>query len=279
MLEAKDETALEERGPNAMAGGTGTKLGAGRGLFLGLLIWIGLLCFMTPPGWGQPHAVRSLSAWLPSPDQPQEMAAALKLLLALSLLSLAPALLIMFTSFTRIIIILSFLRNALGTQQTPPNAVLIGLALFLTFYIMSPVWEQMNQRALQPYLAGRLSYTVALQQGWRPLRDFLLRQTRERDLGLFLTLSHHPRPAHPEDIPLQVLMPAFIISELRAGFQIGFVLFIPFVVLDLVVSSVLMSLGMMMLPPVMISLPLKILLFVMIDGWHLITRSIVLSFV
>ncbi len=262
-----------------MAGGRETRLVADRRLWLGLLFVMGLLSLMPAAAWSQPQPLgRSLSAWLPSPDKPQEMAAALKLLLALSILSLAPALLIMLTSFTRIIIILSFLRNALGTQQTPPNAVLIGLALFLTFYIMAPAWEQINRQALQPYLAGRLPYTEALQRGWQPLRDFLLRQTRERDLGLFLTLSRSPRPARPEDIPLQVLVPAFIISELRAGFQIGFVLFIPFVVLDLVVSSVLMSLGMMMLPPVMISLPLKILLFVMIDGWHLITRSVVLSF-
>lgn len=220
----------------------------------------------------------SLNGLVPSPDQPKELAAALKLLLGLSVLSLAPALLIMVTCFTRIIIIFSFLRSALGTQQTPPNAVLIGLALFLTFFIMFPVWQQVDQKALQPYLAGNMRYDVAIERASVPLRDFLLRQTREKDLALFVTLARVPRPQSPTDLPMRVLIPAFIISELRAGFQIGFVLFIPFVVVDLIISSVLMSMGMMMLPPVMISLPVKILLFVMVDGWHLMTKSIVLSF-
>lgn len=219
-----------------------------------------------------------LGALVPSPDHPQELAAALKLLLGLSVLSLAPALLIMLTSFTRIIIIFSFLRSALGTQQTPPNAILVGLALFLTFSIMYPTWQQIDSKALQPYLAGRMRYDLAVDRAAVPLRQFLLRQTREKDLGLFVTLSRSPRPRTEADIPMRVLVPAFIISELRSGFQIGFVLFIPFVVIDLIVSSVLMSMGMMMLPPVMISLPIKILLFVMVDGWHLITKSIVLSF-
>jgi flagellar biosynthetic protein FliP len=219
-----------------------------------------------------------LTSLVPSPDHPQELAAALKLLLGLSVLSLAPALLIMLTSFTRIIIVFSFLRTALGTQQTPPNAILVGLALFLTFSIMYPTGQQIDQQALQPYLSGKLRYDLAVDKAVVPLRQFLLRQTREKDLGLFVTLSRVPRPRTEADIPMRVLIPAFIISELRSGFQIGFVLFIPFVVIDLIVSSVLMSMGMMMLPPVMISLPIKILLFVMVDGWHLITKSIVLSF-
>lgn len=220
----------------------------------------------------------TLQSLVPSPDHPQELASALKLLVGLSVLSLAPALLIMLTSFTRIIIILSFLRSALGTQQTPPNAILIGLALFLTFFVMSPVYEQVNDRALKPYLSGEMKYKQALDRAAAPVREFLFRQTRDKDLGLFITLSKSARPATRDDIPMRALVPAFIISELRTAFQIGFVLFIPFVVLDLIVSSVLMSMGMMMLPPVMISLPIKILLFVMVDGWHLITRSVVLSF-
>ncbi len=220
----------------------------------------------------------ALGGLLPSPDRPADMAAALKLLVGLAVLSLAPALLIMLTCFTRIIIILSFLRSALGTQQTPPNAVLIGLALFLTFFIMAPVWQQMDGQAIKPYLAGKLRSDQAVAKAAAPLRDFLLKQTREKDLGLFITLSRSPRPHKPEDVSFGALIPAYIISELRAGFQIGFVLFIPFVVVDLIVSSVLMSLGMMMLPPVMVSLPLKVMLFVLVDGWHLITKSIVLSF-
>ena len=221
----------------------------------------------------------SLRGLVPSPNQPQEMAAALKLLLGLSVLSLAPALLVMLTCFTRIIIVLSFLRSALGTQQTPPNAILVGLALFLTFYIMYPTWEQVDQQAVQPYLQGKLKFEAALARGAQPVHGFLFRQTREKDIALFLSLGRLRRPAQPSDIPLRALVPAFILSELRSGFQIGFVLFIPFVVVDLVVASVLMSMGMMMLPPVMISLPIKILLFVMVDGWHLITQSLVLSFV
>lgn len=220
----------------------------------------------------------SLASALPSPDQPQQMANALKLLLGLSVLSLAPSLLIMLTCFTRIIIVLGFLRTAVGTQQTPPNAILIGLALFLTFYIMYPVGEQVQREALQPYLQGKLSFARALDRGAKPVHAFLFRQTREPDMALFLNLAKLPRPDKPADIPMRALIPAFILSELRSGFQIGFVLFIPFVVVDLIVSSVLMSMGMMMLPPVMISLPVKLLLFVMIDGWHLITRSLVLSF-
>jgi flagellar biosynthetic protein FliP len=220
----------------------------------------------------------TLGSLMPSPDKPQELAVALKLLLGLSVLSLAPALLIMVTCFTRIIIILGFLRSALGTQQAPPNAILIGLALFLTFFIMQPVWQQIDTQSVKPYLGGKMNYDQAISTGAGPLRQFLLKQTREKDLGLFITLSKSPRPQRPEDVDFRALVPAFVISELRTAFQIGFVLFIPFLVLDLLVSSVLMSLGMMMLPPVMVSLPLKVMLFVMVDGWHLITQSIVLSF-
>ena len=244
-------------------------------VLIAIILLLVILAASAAPAQPQPG---SLGALLPSTDKPQELAAALKLLIGLSVLSLAPALLIMLTSFTRITIILSFLRSALGTQQTPPNAVLIGLALFLTFFIMYPVFDQVNTQALKPYLSGKLDYNAAASRAAVPVRDFLLRQTRDKDLGLFITLSKSPHPKQPADIPFRALVPAFIISELRAGFQIGFVLFIPFVVLDLIVSSVLMSLGMMMLPPVIVSLPLKIMLFVMVDGWHLITRSIVLSF-
>ncbi len=211
-------------------------------------------------------------------DQPEQIVLTLRILLGLTVLSLAPALLLTLTSFTRIIIVLSFLRSALGTQQTPPNAVLVGLALFLTFFIMHPVFDAMNRRGVQPYLAGEIGYQEALTAAAAPLREFMLRQTREKDLALFYEIGGLPRPATPAEVPFHVLMPSFVISELKSAFQIGFVLFVPFLVIDLVVASVLMSMGMLMVPPVMIALPVKILLFVMVDGWHLVTRSVVLSF-
>jgi flagellar biosynthetic protein FliP len=210
--------------------------------------------------------------------QPAELALSLRLLIGMALLSLAPALLMMLTSFTRIIIILSFLRSALGTQQTPPNAVLIGLALFLTAFVMHPTWDKINKDALEPYMAGKLGYAEALNRGEKPLRQFMFSQTREKDIALFIRMSRIPRPRDQGGTPTYVLIPAFVISELKSAFQIGFVLYLPFMVIDIVVASILMSMGMMMLPPTMIALPFKILLFVMIDGWHLIAQSIVLSF-
>ncbi len=230
------------------------------------------------------HACRAQGPVLPTlpaewtGDQPEQIVLTLRILLGLAVLSLAPALLMTLTSFTRIIIILSFLRSALGTQQTPPNAVLVGLALFLTFFIMHPVLESINHDAVQPYLQGDLGYRAALERGAQPLRRFMLKQTREKDLALFYEISGLPRPGLPDDVPFRILMPAFVISELKSAFQIGFVLFVPFLVIDLVVAGALMSMGMLMVPPVMISLPVKILLFVMVDGWHLVTRSVVLSF-
>ena len=210
--------------------------------------------------------------------QPQDLALSLRLLIGMALLSLAPALLVMLTGFTRIIIVLSFLRSALGTQQTPPNSVLIGLALFLTAFVMHPTWERINEDAVQPYMAGKLSYERALTRGEVPLRQFMFAQTREKDLGLFVRLSNAPRPKTQADIATYALIPAFVISEMKSAFQIGFVIYLPFLVIDMVVASALMSMGMMMLPPTMVSLPFKILLFVMIDGWHLIAKSVVLSF-
>jgi len=210
--------------------------------------------------------------------QPDQVVMSLRILIGLAVLSLAPALLMMLTSFTRIIIVLGFLRSALGTQQTPPNAVLVAFALFLTFFVMHPVLNEINTHSVQPYLSGKLSYQKALEEGARPLSQFMLRQTREQDIALFVEMSGMPRPASAADLPFHVLVPSFIISELKSAFQIGFVLFVPFLVIDMVVASTLMSMGMLMVPPVMISLPVKILLFVMVDGWHLITRSVVLSF-
>lgn len=216
--------------------------------------------------------------WGPA-EKPEEVALTLQIIVGLAIFSLAPALLMMTTSFTRIIIILGFLRSALGTQQTPPNSVLVGLALFLTFFVMYPVGSEINQQALQPFVAGQISYQEALSHGSKPLHDFMLRQTREQDLLLFLHLEGVKELPSKDDILFHILVPSFIISELKTAFQVGFVLYIPFLVIDIVVASALMSMGMLMVPPVMISLPFKILLFVMVDGWHLLAKSIVVSFV
>jgi len=211
-------------------------------------------------------------------DQPEQVVLTLRILIGLAVLSLAPALLITLTSFTRIVIVLSFLRSALGTQQTPPNAVLVSFALFLTFFIMHPVLKQANDQGLRPYLQGEIGHETALAAIGKPVREFMFRQTREKDLALFIEIARLPRPANAQEVPFYVIMPSFVVSELKSAFQIGFVLFVPFLVIDMVVASTLMSMGMLMVPPVMISLPVKILLFVMVDGWHLITRSVVLSF-
>ena len=209
---------------------------------------------------------------------PQDMVLSLQILVILTLLTLAPALLLLTTAFTRIVIVLSFLRSSLSTQQMPPNQVLLGLALFLTFFVMQPTFTQMNQAALQPYLKGEITQAAALDQGVKPLRAFMSRQTREADLALFIEMAGLPRPASMDDVPTYVLVPAFAISELKTAFQMGFLLFIPFIVIDIVVSSTLMSMGMVMLPPAMISLPFKILLFVLVDGWHLVVQQLVASF-
>jgi flagellar biosynthesis protein FliP len=201
----------------------------------------------------------------------------LQIVVMLTLLSFIPAILISMTCFTRLIIVFHFLRQALGTQETPNNQVLIGLALFLTLFVMSPVLNRINTEALQPMMAGQISQTDAVTRALVPLRAYMLKQTRERDLALFLRLSGSARPRTPDDVPTVALIPAYMISELKTAFQIGFVLFIPFLVIDMAVSSVLLSMGMMQLPPVIVSMPLKLLLFVMVDGWYLIVGSLVKS--
>lgn len=207
-------------------------------------------------------------------DGPEEIASTIQVIILLTVLALAPSILIMMTCFTRIIIILSFLRKALALQTTPPNQVLIGLALFLTFFIMAPTFSAINENAYQPLVNGEITTEEALDEALDPLRDFMLRQVRSKDLALFVELADVDSPETTDDIPTSAIIPAFMISELKTGFEVGFLLFIPFIVIDMVVASTLMSLGMMMLPPVMISLPFKILLFIMIDGWNLIVRSI-----
>ena len=208
----------------------------------------------------------------------QQTGTSLQVLLLLTVLSLAPAILMMMTSFTRIIIVLSFVRNALGTQQLPPNQVMVGLALFLTSFVMMPTFTEINTKAVQPYMNNQITQTQALAKAEEPLRTFMFRQTREKDLELFVGLSKMERPKTYHDVPTYVLIPAFVISELKTAFQMGFAIFIPFIVIDMIVSSTLMSIGMMMLPPMMISLPFKLLLFVLVDGWHLVVESLVTSF-
>lgn len=209
---------------------------------------------------------------------PQEVALSLQILFLMTILSLAPSFLILMTSFTRIVIVLSFLRNALGTQQMPPNQVLIGFALFLTFIIMSPIFSEINKEALQPFLQGKIAQGKALDVAQKPLRKFMLKQTREKDLALIISMAKLPRPKNESEVPIYLLVPAFAMSEFKTAFQIGFAIFVPFLVIDMVIASTLMSMGMMMLPPVLISLPFKILLFVLVDGWYLVVRSLLLSF-
>jgi len=204
---------------------------------------------------------------------------AIEIVIALTVLSLAPAILIMLTSFTRIIVVFSFLRQALGTQQMPPSQLMIGLAIFLTIVVMFPVFKDINDSALQPYLHNQLDQKSALERGFAPLRAFMVSHAREKDIALFLEMRGIKDKVTPDTLPASVIIPAFVISELRTAFQIGFLIYLPFLVIDLVVSSVLMSMGMLMLPPVMISLPFKILLFVLVDGWHLLVQSLVSGFV
>ena len=202
----------------------------------------------------------------------------LRILVLLTLLTFIPAILVSVTSFTRLIIVAHFLRQALGTQTMPPNQVLVGLALFLTFFIMQPVADRIHKEAIEPMMQGKMTEMQALDQAAGPMRDFMLRYTREKDLELFLNISKDPRPANSQSLPMRVVIPSFMISELKTAFQIGFVLFIPFLVIDMVVASVLLSMGMMQLPPVVISTPFKLLLFVIVDGWNLVVGSLVKGF-
>ncbi|HEY8449429.1 MAG TPA: flagellar type III secretion system pore protein FliP [Bacillota bacterium] len=212
------------------------------------------------------------------PSTPAEWSTGLRILLLLTVLSLAPAILVLMTAFTRIVVVLAFVRHALSTQQMPPNQVLIALALFLTFFVMAPVWQQVYDQAWVPFQAGEIDQQTALQRAAAPIREFMLRHTRERDLALFLDYAGIEQPQGPEAVPTYLLIPAFTISELKTAFQIGFVIFIPFVVIDMIVAGALMSMGMLMVPPMMVSLPFKVLLFVLADGWHLVVESLLAGF-
>lgn len=211
-------------------------------------------------------------------DGPEDVAVVLQVIALLTVLSLAPAIMILMTSFTRLVIVFHFLRQAIGTQQSPPNQVVVGLALFMTFFIMTPVWQQVYDDALTPYMDEEISITTALEKAKEPIKKFMEANTREKDLALFVKASGQPRPQNRDDIALLTLIPAFVISELKTAFIIGFVLYVPFLVIDMVVASVLLSMGMMMLPPVMISLPFKLMLFVLVDGWYLVAGSMIRSF-
>lgn len=211
-------------------------------------------------------------------QQPGELSTALQILVVLTILSIAPAILLMTTAFTRIVVVLSFVRQAMGTQQMPPNQIIIGLALFLTFFIMAPVFNRINDTALQPYLNQKINQDQALDLAIKPMREFMLSQTSEADLGLLLSITHRDQPKNRDDIPTMTLIPSFMLSELKRAFQIGFLVYVPFLVIDMVVASVLMAMGMVMLPPPIISLPFKLLLFVLVNGWDLVVGSLVQSF-
>jgi|UniRef100_A0A7V6DNJ3 flagellar biosynthetic protein FliP len=226
----------------------------------------------TTPAWA------ALPWGLDQALSPDRLSTSLLIFLTLTALSLAPALVVMVTSFTRLVVVFSFLRHALGTQSMPPNQVLIALSLFLTFFIMAPVWHDIQSAAVQPYVEQKLTGEEAFQRGIQPLKTFMCKQTREKDLALFLSIMKAPRPKNYQDIPITAVVPAFMISELRTAFEIGFLLFLPFLIIDMVVASILLSMGMMMLPPVMISLVFKILLFVLVDGWNILVGSLVKSF-
>ena len=226
------------------------------------------------PGFATPY----FSVGIDNADQPGAPTVTLQIFLLMTVLSLAPAIMIMVTSFTRIVIVLSLLRRALGTMQMPPNQVMVGLALFLTLFIMTPVWQQINQNAVQPYLDKKIGHQEALQNAVSPLRTFMFKQTREKDLALFVDIAKLKRPKNVTDIPTTVLIPSFIISEVKTAFQIGLLLYVPFLIIDMVVASVLLSMGMMMLPPIMVSLPFKLMLFILADGWYLLVGSLVKGF-
>ncbi|MBC8016287.1 MAG: flagellar type III secretion system pore protein FliP [Sporomusaceae bacterium] len=242
------------------------------------IIFLALFIMTSLAGAAPLVPVPNINIGVEAASNPQDVALSLQILLTLTVLTLAPSILIMMTCFTRIIVVLSFLRSALATQQMPPNQVLVGLALFITFFVMSPYLEQVNNDGLQPYLAGTINQETAMTAALKPMRTFMFKQTRENDLALFVNLSEGPRPNSQEDVPTMTLIPSFIISELKTAFQIGFLIYIPFIVIDMVVASTLMSMGMMMVPPAMISLPFKLLLFILVDGWHLIISSLIASF-
>lgn len=243
-----------------------------------LLVLLTLLVPASTAGAEQLPLLPSLKIGVEQAGEPQQVSVLLQILFLLTVLSLAPAILVMMTSFTRLAIVFSLVRHAMGTQQMPPTQILVGLALLLTFFLMSPVYDRVNTEALQPYLAEKISQREAIKKALVPIRGFMLKQTRKKDISLFLNISKSEKPKNLDEIPTTVLISAFAISEIKTAFEIGFLIYIPFLVIDMVVASVLLSMGMMMLPPFMVSLPFKLMLFVLVDGWHLLVGSMVKSF-
>lgn len=224
------------------------------------------------------QGIPKISVELGQSAKPSDLSATLQIVLLLTVLTLAPSIILMVTSFVRIVVVLGFLRQAIGTQQLPPNQLILSLSLILTFFIISPMANKAYNEGLKPYLEEKITKEEAFKKGITPFREFMLAQTREKDLALFVNLAELPQPNTPEDIPLNVLIPGFVLSELKTGFQIAFLVFVPFLIIDMIVASVLMSMGMMMLPPTIVALPFKILLFVLVDGWYLLVKSLVESF-
>jgi flagellar biosynthetic protein FliP len=239
-----------------------------------------LVAGLAGAAWAQEGFLRlpTVTFGVEEATSPEQVSTALQIVILLTVLTLAPAILVMMTSFTRLAVVFGLLRNALGTQQMPPTQIIVGLSLFLTFFIMAPTFNQVYDQALGPYLEGNLGQEQFLEQATQPMREFMLRQTRKKDLGLFMRIAGESKPQNASEVPLTSLIPAFVISELKTAFQIGFLIYVPFLVIDMVVASVLLSMGMMMLPPILVSLPFKLMLFVLVDGWFLIVGSLVKSF-
>ncbi len=252
--------------------------------FFSRLVWIRLglalaaVLFTAAPSWAVTFPIPSLELNLTTATEPEEVAVVLEIIALLTIIALAPAILILMTPFTRLIVVFHFLRQAIGTQSSPPNQVLVGLALFMTFFIIEPVALEIYNTSLNPYLEREISYEVAFEEAQKPIRKFLLLNTREADIALFVKEAEMKKPETRNDISLLVLIPAYVISELKTAFIVGFILYIPFLVIDMVVASVLLAMGMMMLPPIMISLPFKLMLFVLVDGWNIIAGSMLKSF-
>ncbi len=258
-----------------------TKIGSVRKRFVAttlfMTVFVAFFCLVSSDVWAQKSSGQGINISIPL-DGGESLATPIKIMLVITFLTFLPALFISATSFTRIIVVFSFLRQAMGMPQAPPNQILIGLSLFLTFAVMSPVFKQMNETGIQPYLDGQIDEKVAMVETLKPMREFMFRQTRTSDLNLIIEISRAENIASFEDLPTIIIIPAFILSELKTAFQIGFMLYIPFVVMDMVVAMVLLSMGMMVLPPVVISLPFKIMLFVVVDGWDLVINSLIKSF-
>jgi len=246
----------------------------------GLYAMLVALALLAAPAFGQesPAGGVDLGETVRNLGSQENLPTSMVVVLMITVISLAPAILVMTTSFTRIIVVLGFLRQAMATQQTPPNQILIGLALILTFFIMTPTYQRVNTEALQPYLNGTIGGQEAIDAGLDPVRDFMFRQTRPTDIALFLRIAELPRPQTRDDVPIHVLVPAFVLSELTTAFMIGFIIYIPFLIIDMVVASTLMAMGMMMLPPIFVSLPFKIIMFVLADGWYLLFDTLTRSF-